>query len=103
MQVFPPNYPNLVLLGWSPPLAASLHVVAHGLFVIPYLTIICVYLGMFTYYPKDPYYVLCYCSLYMINLNCYVLMVLGLTHACVVPNVFETDEFFNFIICFHCR
>ena len=55
-----------------------------------------VHLGMFTYCPEDPHYVLGHCSLYMIILNGYVLRVLGLTLGCLVPNVLATDEFLNF-------
>ena len=29
VHVLPPNYPNKILLGWSPPLTAFAHVFAH--------------------------------------------------------------------------
>ena len=46
-----------------------------------------VHLGMFTYYPKDPHYVLGYYLIYMIILNDHVLWYYVLTLGYLVPNV----------------
>ena len=77
VPVSPPNYPNRIQLGWSPPLAASshvLHMCLHmGWLHFPNYLLFMVHFGMFTYCPKDPHNVLGHCLIYMIILNGYVL------------------------------
>ena len=77
VHVFPPNYPNQIRLGWSPPLATSSHVLHMCLnmdwFHFPKKLLFMFHLGMYTYCPKDPHYVLGNYLIYMIILNDHVL------------------------------